>query len=163
MSKMALSDHGLEELKRLERFVPRLYDDGGAKGKGNCTVGYGHLVHHDPCNGKQFLSEHQFVHGITMRRATTLLRGDARFAEKAVNDLVQAPLTQNQFDALVIFVFNVGRSAFARSSLLATVNAKQFDKAPAAFRRWTKSGGKTISGLSNRREHEIALFAKAAK
>lgn len=160
MPNMSLSANGLEQLKLAEQLVPRLYDDGGVKGKGNCTIGYGHLVHYDPCGGKKYVSEHQFINGITMRSATALLRNDVRFAEKAVNDLVKIPLTQNQFDALAIFTFNVGRAAFARSTLLRVVNTNQFDKAPAAFRMWDRSGGKIVSGLSNRRNREIVLFQK---
>jgi GH24 family phage-related lysozyme (muramidase) len=104
------------------------------KGQGNCTVGYGHLVHYDPCHGRKYHCERQFIHGSTVHRATALLRSEVRFAEKAVNDLVTVPLTQNQFDALVIFTLNVGSSAFAKSTLLQVVNAKRWALAPTAFR-----------------------------
>lgn len=158
MSDMKFSDHGLGLLKKLEAFSPRLYDDGGTKGVGNCTVGYGHLVHYGPCNANQHKSEHAFVNGITQTKAGPLLRSDSSWAVKAVNKLVTVNLTQNQFDALVIFTFNVGTAAFAHSSLLKLINKHDFTKAPSAFRMWNKSGGKVLPGLTNRREKEITLF-----
>lgn len=158
MSEMKFSDHGLGILKKLEAFSPKLYDDGGAKGVGNCTVGYGHLVHYGPCDAKHHKSEHEFINGITQKKAGPLLRSDSNWAVQAVNKLVTVDLTQNQFDALVIFTFNVGTAAFAHSSLLKYINKQEFSKVPSAFRMWNKSGGKVIPGLTNRREKEITLF-----
>lgn len=61
MSNMVLSANGLAELKLAEALVLKLYNDSA----GHCTIGYGHLVHHDPCGGKKYLNEHQFIHGVT--------------------------------------------------------------------------------------------------
>ena len=50
MNQKEFSNEGRQVLTMAEGFMPNLYDDGG-KGKGHCTIGYGHLVHYDPCNG----------------------------------------------------------------------------------------------------------------
>ena len=160
MSNMQLSANGLAELKQAEAFMPKLYDDGGSKGVGHCTIGYGHLVHYDPCGGNKYLTEHQFINGITVKKATLLLKRDVVWAEKSVNDLVKIPLTQNQFDALVIFTFNVGADAFSKSTLLKMINSNNLKAVPAGFRMWNKSKGKILSGLLNRREREIRIFEK---
>ena len=76
----------------------------------------------------------------------------------AVNDLVKVKLSQNQFDALVIFVFNIGRPQFMRSNLLKRLNEGDFKSVPSELRRWNKSSGKVLPGLINRRETEVKLF-----
>ena len=169
MSNMVLSANGLAELKLAEALVLKLYNDSA----GHCTIGYGHLVHHDPCGGKKYLNEHQFIHGVTVTRATVLLKQDIARFEKEVNASVNVPLTQHQFDALVIFAFNpsrygltaafrfnVGVNAFKKSTLLKHINGNDFGAIPAEFRRWNKSKGKMMLGLANRREREIRLFEK---
>lgn len=64
------------------------------------------------------------------------LRKDVERFEKAVNDGVEVPLEQHQFDALVSFAFNVGDSAFLKSTMLKKINAGLFDEVPAQFDRW---------------------------
>lgn len=157
MNKMSLGKKGLDALKKAEGFVPNLYNDGG-KTKGYCTIGYGHLVHYDPCDVKSFKSEEPFVKGISETKAEALMKTDYNFAENAVNELVKVNLNQNQFDALVMFVFNVGRGAFSRSSLLKSLNAGNYNVVPAELRKWNKSNGKVMKGLTNRRNVEIAIF-----
>jgi GH24 family phage-related lysozyme (muramidase) len=79
----------------------------------------------------------------------------------AVSHLVTAPLGENQRTTLESFVYNVGVSGFAHSSVLRCVNAGQFDAVPAALRLWNKAGGKVCRGLINRREDEIRLWRLA--
>jgi lysozyme len=160
MVQMRISQNGISHLRRVEAFMSHLYNDGPSRNTGNCTVGYGHLVHYNPCNIQKFASEHQYINGISVKNATTLLRSDVRHAEAAINKLVTVPLNQNQFDALVSLVFNIGVGAFSKSTLLKVINAKQFSRAPSAFRMWNKTGGKISHGLINRRASEIRLFQK---
>lgn len=161
MNQKEFSDGGRQVLTMAEGFIPSLYDDGG-KGKGHCTIGYGHLVHYDPCNGEKYQLEHQFINGITVKKGILLLKKDYAFAEVAVNDLVKVTINQSQFDALVIFVFNVGRGAFSKSTLLKKLNDGNFQAVPSELRRWNRSGGKIMNGLIHRREKEIILFNKKA-
>lgn len=96
---------------------------------------------------------------ITEEKATQWLRRDVRFAELAVEDLCSTvPLEQHQFDALVSLVFNIGRSAFAGSTMLVCLRKRDYAGAGEQFLRWTKAGGKESAGLKRRREAERALF-----
>jgi lysozyme len=96
---------------------------------------------------------------ITKQRAEQLLQHTAdRFASKVVN-LIKKPVTQNQFNALVSFAFNVGSGALASSTLLKLVNVNPNDIMIAKeFLRWNKVGGKPVQGLTNRRIKESALY-----
>lgn len=147
-SRMAISPQGIAELKGYEAWSPVVYPDEG----GRPTIGFGHLL----------LPGESFPDGITPAMGEQLLRQDLFPAVTAVNNLVKVPLAQNQFDALVMFVFNVGVGAFAESTLLRKLNAGDYDGAGQEFARWnkiTKNGVKVISsGLVNRREKERTLF-----
>lgn len=83
-----------------------------------------------------------------------LLKQDVKHAEAAVRRLVSAPITQQQFDALTSFVFNVGETNFAKSTLLKKVNIYDCWGAGKEFMRWTNAGGKELPGLVVRRKSE---------
>ena len=89
-----------------------------------------------------------------------ILRYDVALAEKAVNKLVKVPLNQNQFDALVSFVFNIGETQFASSTLLAKLNNQDYQAVPSELNRWVHGSGKKLPGLINRRRDEGDLFSK---
>lgn len=86
------------------------------------------------------------------------LQQDLIASEQAVNQRVRVPLTQQQFDALVSFVFNLGAGSFSRSALLQKLNNQDYTGAGNEFLRWTHAGGKVVPGLVRRREAEKALF-----
>jgi lysozyme len=88
---------------------------------------------------------------ITEARAEELLRQDLVAAEKAVSELVKVPLRQGQADALIDLIFNVGRDAIARSTLLKLLNKGQYGAAAEQLMRWVHSGSAVISGLQRRR------------
>lgn len=79
------------------------------------------------------------------------------FAE-GVARLIKTEITQNMFDALVCFAFNVGLGNLKNSTLLKVVNAGQFDQVREQFMRWNKAGGKELPGLTKRRSAEADLF-----
>ena len=87
-----------------------------------------------------------------------MLKTDCLIAEKTVNDRVCQPLNQNQFDALVSLVFNIGSGAFLHSTLLKKLNAGDFISAAPEFLRWDKSANHTLPGLTARRRAEHDLF-----
>lgn len=95
---------------------------------------------------------------ITRSKAQELFRKDIEWAENAVNRLVKVGLTQNQFDALVSLTFNIGETAFARSTLLRKLNTGDYQGAAEEFPRWVKQKGKTLRGLVRRRAEEMEVF-----
>lgn len=97
---------------------------------------------------------------IPLSEAERLLTRDLRVAEGHVNDAVKVKLTQNQFDALVSFVYNVGGGAFRSSTLLKLLNAGDYDGAANQLPRWNKDNGKVVNGLTNRRREERELFLR---
>lgn len=148
-----LSDAGARFIAEFEGFRGRLYDDAA----GHCTIGYGHLVHHGPCNGSE---PAELRRGITRERGLELLQADAERAADTVRRKVTVPLDQQQFDALVSFVFNVGGGGFANSTLLRELNAGDYDAVAPQLARWVKAGGQTLAGLVRRRAAEGRLFAE---
>jgi GH24 family phage-related lysozyme (muramidase) len=90
----------------------------------------------------------------------------AEAAQQAVNDSVTTALNQNQNDALVSFVVNVGAERFRRSTLLQLLNGGDFAAVPAELRRWTRSqqNGSVVElpALARRRQAEADLFSRSA-
>ena len=143
----AISTKGLALIKGFEGFESKAYRDQA----GHLTIGYGHKVK----TGEAF----GIIDPVT---AGQLLIDDVATATDTVRRLVSTPLQQYEFDALVSFVFNVGVSAFAASTMLQKLNAGDRAGAAAEFNRWvyvTIGGSKVVSaGLQNRRAAERQLF-----
>lgn len=156
---MQLSEKAIKLLIKWEGLELRPYRDS----VGKWTVGIGHLMTEYPfvvLRGKRIdLSGNN---ALTIDQVMELKWQDAERFEKAVNDSVTVPLTQDQFDALVIFAFNVGEGAFKSSMLLKELNNGKYEAVPKQMMRWNKGtidGKKVeIDGLTNRRENEIRLY-----
>lgn len=97
---------------------------------------------------------------ITQAESDALLSADLAKFEKTVMRAVTVPLTQNQFDALVSFTYNLGEGNLRSSTLLKRVNASDFRGAAAEFAKWNKASGRALAGLTTRRAAEAALFLK---
>jgi len=95
-------------------------------------------------------------------QADQWLLDDVADAENAVNRLVKIGLTQEEFDALVDFTFNVGVNAFQHSTLLAKLNENDVQGAADEFEKWDMAGGQVVAGLLRRRNAERALFTLGA-
>ena len=145
---MNLSKTGLDLIKRFESFRAAPY----LCSAGVPTIGYGTTVY--PNGIKVKLSDQK----ITQQLAESFLQRHVNAIEKDVSKLVKVTLTQNQFDALVSFAYNVGIGAFGDSTLLKQLNAGDIDNASKQFERWNKAGGKVSNGLTRRRNAEKALF-----
>lgn len=98
---------------------------------------------------------------ITKQQAEDWLLQDASGAAKSIYSLVKVPLSQNQFDALVSFVYNIGADDFRSSTLLNKLNAGDYTGAADQFRRWVYSGQTVLKDLINRRALERDLFTTA--
>lgn len=86
------------------------------------------------------------------------LKQDTSRAGAALKRGVTVRVTQEQYDALLSLVFNIGEGAFMRSTLLVRLNAGRCTEAADQFLRWDYAGGKRLRGLSKRRAAERAMF-----
>jgi lysozyme len=93
----------------------------------------------------------------TEAQAETWLEQDLAEAEATVNRLA-LPCTQNQFDALVSFVFNEGPTKFAGSTLLHLHRARDYAAAAGEFGKWIYCDHKVLPGLIKRRAAEAHLY-----
>jgi len=141
-NKMKISQEGLALIKKFEGCELEAYKCAA----GVWTIGYG--------------STKGVKEGDTMTQedADNLLLHEMEEYEGYVNDLVKVDLKQNQFDALVSWVFNLGPANLKASTLLKVLNAKDYEGVPAQIKRWNKAGGKVLQGLIRRREAESLLF-----
>lgn len=73
-------------------------------------------------------------------------------------EFIKVPLTQNQFDALCDFTYNLGVEAFKESTLLKYLNEKKYNDAALQFPLWDHVKGVVFEGLLNRRMVEQKLF-----
>ena len=99
---------------------------------------------------------------ITEAQAEALLLRDVERFERDVVGMVEVPITQGMFDALVSFAFNLGAEAMRRSTLLRLLNQSRYADAAQQFARWNKAGGRVLDGLTKRRAAERALFEGTA-
>lgn len=147
---MQTSDKGIALIKGFEGCRLTAYPDPGTGGA-PWTIGYGWTY---PVDGKPIKP------GMKIDQATAdrLLKTGLVSYENDVLKLVKVKLSQNQFDALVSFAYNVGSRALSTSTLLKKLNAGDIKGAADEFLRWNKAGGKVLNGLTRRREAERALF-----
>lgn len=135
------NEAGIRLIMDFEKLEIRAYKDVG----GVLTVGVGH-------------TGPDVVEGMTVspKEAMELLAADLERFEECVNRHVTRDLNENEFSALVSFSFNVGRAAFAASSMLSLVN--QGLDPSAAWMKWVYVKRKRVAGLYRRRKAELALF-----
>lgn len=145
---MQLSAEGLKLIKLWEGYRQRTYLDGS----GFPTIGYGHRL----------LASESFPNGIEEAQANGILARDVRGAEQAVTRLVKVALTQNQFDALVDFVFNLGQGKLTASTLLKELNSGHYDAAHEQLLRWDRAGAQENANLKARRKSEYDLWGSTA-
>lgn len=139
---MKTSDNGRAFIRAREGVKLAAYQDGG----GVWTIGYGHT---------RGVKQGQVINH---EQADEFLDNDLRQVESCISERVTVPLNQNQFDALVSFVFNVGRQAFSDSTLLKKLNEGNYRAAADQFTRWVYDNDKFVQGLYNRRVAERDLF-----
>ncbi|HOT98242.1 MAG TPA: lysozyme [bacterium] len=154
---MKISFKGIALIKKLEGCRLTVYDDQA----GLPTIGIGHLLTRtENVSGKIWIGGEPYIiyNGLTEELCIELLKQDLQVPVDTVNQAVQVPLNQNQFDALVSFVFNIGCTRFRNSTVLQVINAGRLDRVPKEMRRWVYVNDKVSKGLQNRREAEIRLW-----
>ena len=95
----------------------------------------------------------------TQEQADEWLKEDTQSSVDAINRLVNIQLTQNEFDALVDFVYNLGAGSFASSTMLKLLNQGELGLAANEFSKWDHCGGQVVQGLLNRRIAEQQEFS----
>jgi lysozyme len=141
-TNLSYSEAGLDLTEGFEGLRLEAYEDVG----GVWTIGYGHTK--DVYPGMI----------ITQEEAESFLYEDIQFAVNTANKFISYQLTQNQFDAVVDLIYNIGISAFSTSTMLKFINSGQLAKAALEFSKWDHVHGKVIAGLSKRRQAEYELF-----
>lgn len=151
---MQLSDAGAAFIKQEEGLRLTSYPDANG-----FSIGYGHFITANDSTNYGLPAEA----GVTIDQtlADQLFADDILKVENVINENVTAVISQNQFDALADFVYNVGSTAFLNSTLLADLNAGNYAGAAAQFERWNKSAGHTSTSLTTRRLAEASLFQTA--
>lgn len=145
---MNISERGLDLIKgfetcQLDAYMPTPEDVP--------TIGWGHT-------GPEVVMGLQW----TQEQADVALAIDVEKFERCVNKAIREPISQQEFDALCSFAFNVGCQNFQTSTLAKLLNSGDHDKAADEFARWNKQKGKVLAGLTRRREAERELFEAVA-
>ena len=139
---MKTSPKGIALIKEFEGLRLKAYKCPG----GVWTIGYGHTA---GVKSGMLISKAQ---------AEEYLKADLIAFERYLNGLGLA-LNQNQFDALVSFIYNVGAGNFSNSTLLRKVRANpQENSIMDEFLRWVYSKGRVLPGLQRRRLAEMKLY-----
>lgn len=153
---MRTSPRGIALLKQFEGLVLHSYDDFDASSTpimdgddvlGTLTIGYGHT-------GKDVKPGLR----ITPEEAELLLKRDLLPRELVINNSINVPMRQSQFDAMVDLCYNIGSGNFLKSSVRRHMNRGDDHMAADSFKLWNKSKGKIMRGLVRRRKAEKALF-----
>jgi lysozyme len=173
MTNRNFSKQGVALLQKLEGLSKVVYRDSA----GYPTIGIGHLLTHDERTsgliniGGQSIS---YIMGLTTEQCIQLCQQDAYSAVRALNDTLGSlsglsglsalgstgtgDLTQNQFDALVCWTFNIGNTAMRNSTLVKKLLRGNLRDVPDELRKWNKSEGVVVQGLVNRREAEVICW-----
>tara|TARA_R110002012_G_scaffold134615_1_gene288047 strand:- start:1444 stop:1911 length:468 start_codon:yes stop_codon:yes gene_type:complete len=140
--KMNISKEGLSLIKKFEGCELEAY----LCPAGVWTIGYGHTK--DVKEGDK----------INKEEADYLLQEEMIEYESYINDFVEVPLNQNQFDALCSWVYNLGPTNLKNSTMLKVLNEEKYVDVPQEIKRWNKAGGEVLDGLIKRREAEAKMF-----
>jgi lysozyme len=139
---MNISKEGLSLIKKFEGCELEAY----LCPAGVWTIGYGHTK--DVKEGDK----------INKEEADYLLQEEMIEYESYINDFVEVPLNQNQFDALCSWVYNLGPTNLKNSTMLKVLNEEKYADVTQEIKRWNKAGGEVLDGLIKRREAEAKMF-----
>jgi lysozyme len=146
---MTLSGRGAELIAGFEGFSSTPYRDA----VGVWTIGFG--------STKGVTSRSKPV---TREQALERMRREIAQTYGAAIDRLGLPLNQNQYDALVSFVYNVGPGGVAATTTIGKrLRDRDWQGAADALLAWNKAGGRVLLGLTRRRQAERALFLEPVK
>ena len=141
-NNMQISEEGIQLIKNFEGCRTEAYQDS----VGVWTIGYGHTK--------------GVFEGMIISKddADEMLLEELEEYEEYVEEYVEVPLSQNEFDALVCWTYSLGPTNLRNSPLLIVLSQSKFDEVPEQIKRWNKAGGEVLNGLVRRREAEALLF-----
>lgn len=145
---MKTSSSMIEKLKKYEGWSSTAYWDSTGK---VWTIGYGTTTYP---NGKKVKQGDV----ITKAQGEQYFLYDVERHAATIEKYVKVPLTQNQFDALSSFNYNLGPYALSNTQLLSYINKNDWNSAALQIQKFDKSGGVTLAGLTKRRKEEAALL-----
>jgi lysozyme len=145
---MKTSQQGLKLIERFEGLSLTPYTDC----VGLYTIGVGHLIG----DGRSLPSS--WNRTLTVNECYELLASDVTKFELGIARYITAKLTQNQFDALISFAFNLGLGTLQRSSLRQKLNRGDQEGAVKTWLKYNMAGGQVVKGLDLRRKAEVSLF-----
>lgn len=143
---MQISQKGIELIKKWEGVRLKAYKDS----VGTWTIGYGHtfgVKQGDSCSHFQ---------------AEKWLNEESKSHMTVAVKLIAVDISQNMYDALASFHYNLGKNILVDSNLLKLINQKKWNEAGAKMKEYNKGGGKVLKGLVNRRNDEVKLFLNGA-
>lgn len=143
---MQISHNGVEFIEDAEGFKATAYKDTG----GVWTIGYG-TTHIDGQPVEQGMT-------CTQQQAELWMEKDLAPVQTIINQSVKVKITQNMFDALCSFTYNLGGYAFSHSTMCTLINQCKFASAADQFNRWVYDNGRVVPGLVSRRAREKAVF-----
>lgn len=147
------SKSAVEMIKKFERCSLRPYSDGK---NGKFSVGWGHqILAEDDIDPENDI--------ISQTEADMFLERDIKRVEEAIMRNVRVELNQNQFDALVSFVYNLGEGALRKSTLLKRLNTGDYDSVPYEMLKWVHFNGKPNRGLKIRRKLEADVWNRPSQ
>lgn len=141
---MAIAESTLDFITKEEGSRNKAYKDS----KGLWTIGVGHLIKPD--------EQHLISATLTDDQVKDLLKSDLKWCSEAVESSVKVPLSQPQFDALYSLCFNIGETAFRKSTVVRKLNENDIKGAADAILMWNKP-----AVLEKRRKRERELFLGA--
>lgn len=148
-SSMTTSQTGINLITSFENLELKAY----LCPAGVWTIGFGTTVYPDATKVKKGDT-------CTAEQAKAYFAYDLKRFENVVNNGLTVLVNQNQFDALISLTYNIGETAFKKSTLLKLLNANKFTEASDQFTVWNKGNGKVLNGLVRRRAAERVLFLK---
>lgn len=92
----------------------------------------------------------------TPERALVQLLKSTEAHADSIRSCIHVPLYQHEWDAFVSLAYNIGAGSFCKSTLVRKLNAEDYAGACREILRWDKQAGKTLPGLTKRRQAEYA-------
>lgn len=159
-AELAMSEAGKQWLKDVEQLRLMPYDDQTGREITSwlqgATIGYGYLIPEVEWN--------YYREGIDAAEAERLFEEELIKYESSVRDSIHVPMSPHEFDAAVIFTYNIGIYAFPDSSAAKLINdpdaVTPYSTLENAWKAWNRSQGEVNRGLLNRRSAEWDIYSK---